>query len=64
MWLTLAIFCCFQFVYMTYIHFVEINNMEKATEVDDLEKIDEDKSRKIERDEREREGARCNKESV
>ena len=54
MWLTLAIFCCFQFVNMNYIHFVEIKYMEKAIEVEDLEKIDEDKSRKIERDKRER----------
>lgn len=37
MWLTLAIFSCFQFINMNYIYFVEINNMEKATIVEDLE---------------------------
>ena len=42
------------YVYMNSIYFVEIKNMEKATEVDDLEKIDEDKSSKIERGKRER----------
>lgn len=37
MWLTLAIFSCFQFINMNYIYFVEIKNMEKATIVEDLE---------------------------
>ena len=43
MWFTLAIFCCFQLVDKKYFHFVETKNMAKIIEVEELEKIEEDK---------------------
>lgn len=40
--LSLVIFYFFKFVNVSYIHFVEIKNMETTTKAEGLEKIEED----------------------